>query len=443
MRAVLVAALAAMCGAEVPGRLKPAPQAGRYELAGFEGGERELPAGIVLVHSETVLAAGSEVRGGRGGTTLRMASDFRGRAVFVVAGGNVRLRDFTIDGNRSSLETRSGLPGSNVPFAQFTRGNGILIEHADGITIERVRFREMAGFAVLANGSRNVTIDRVRITDSGSRNAAGRNNTTGGILLEEGSSRFRVTHCDIRSVRGNGIWTHSLFTSPRNSDGVIALNRFDTLARDAIQVGHATRVRVEDNFGERIGYPFDEVDVETQAVPVAIDTAGDVDATVYSRNEFREVNGKCIDLDGFHDGDILENQCVNQSDGALYPNGNVGILFNDSNPHTRSKNIRVIGNVLDGVKYTGIWLFGTGHTVARNRVLNVNLAHSDGAGLQAGIYLGTGFLWPEPARGNAIESNEITGWKMKARCVESAPGVKADANRIIGNVCRDATSARP
>ena len=417
----------------------------------------QLAPGTVEVHSEMVLHPNTEVRGAAGGTTLRMAADFQGRAVFVVNGGNVRLHDFAIEGNRLALEVRAGLPPSNVPFARFTRNNGILADGADRLTIERVTFRAIAGFAILVSTSREIAIDRVRVSDSGSRNSRGRNNSTGGILLEEGTSDFRVTRCELTRIRGNGIWTHSLFTSPRNARGWMALNRFSDLARDAIQVGHATAVRVEDNSGERIGYPVEEVDAENQAVPVALDTAGDVDATSYARNEFREVDGKCVDLDGFHDGEVVENQCLNQANPDLYPFGNVGILFNDSNPHTRSKNIRVVGNVLDGVKYTGIFAFGTGHTIANNRLLNLNLAHCneeaarygcyEPAGepdaLASGIYLGKGVLWPEPSRGIRVVDNEITGFKMKTRCIQRAPGVQAGANVVEGNVCRDATSSLP
>jgi len=417
----------------------------------------QLPPGVIDVHRETVLNPGAEVRGAPAGTTLHLAPDFQGRAVFVINGPGVRLHDFTIDGNRDALELRAPLPPSNLPFARYTRANGILAEGASSLTIERLQFRHIAGFAILVSASKDVTIERVRVSDSGSRNPLGRNNATGGILLEEGAADFRVRHCQLTGIRGNGIWTHSLFTSPRNARGLIALNRLEGLARDAIQVGHATAVRVADNIGERIGYPAEEVDIENQAVPVAIDTAGDVDASSYARNQFREVDGKCIDLDGFHDGEVIENQCLNRADAALYPFGNVGILFNDSNPHTRSKNIRVIGNVLDGVKFTGIFAFGTGHTIANNQLLNVNLAHcnEDAArygcyepagepdALQAGIYLGKGFLWPEPARGNRVVGNQITGWKMKARCIERAPGVKPRWNVVQRNQCRDATSSRP
>jgi hypothetical protein len=409
----------------------------------------ELPAGLIEMHRELLVSSGRELRGSTSGTVLHAAPDFDGRALLVVNGAGVTLRNLTLDGNRDTLERRTGLPPSDKPFSQFTRGNGVLAIGASRLLIKDMRFRNIAGFAVLASRSRDVTIERVEVADSGSRDARGRNNSTGGVLLEEGTSNFSVTHSQLRNIRGNGVWTHSLFTSLRNADGFIAFNEFADLARDAIQVGHATRVRVEDNYGTRIGYPAELVDLEAQAYPVALDTAGDVDRTTYARNRFTEVDGKCMDLDGFHDGNVVENSCVNRPDAALYPLGNVGILFNDSNPHTRSKNIRVIGNLLDGVKFTGILAFGTGHTIAHNRLLNVNLAHcneeaaksgcyypkDEPDALQTGIYLGRGFLWPEPARGIVVEDNEISGFGMKSRCVGYAPGVQAGANTVRNNRC--------
>ena len=60
-------------------------------------------------------------------------------------------------------------------------------------------------------------------------------------------------------------------------------NHFDTIGRDALQLGHATRVRIEQNTGARIGYPVEAVDVENQGIPIAIDTAGNVDQSEYTR----------------------------------------------------------------------------------------------------------------------------------------------------------------
>ncbi len=411
----------------------------------------ELPAGIVELHSEMQVDGAADVRGAPTGTLLRAAPDFSGRALIVVHGAGVELHDFAIDGNRQALATRQGLPPYDRPFSKFTRANGILAEDAAGLRIARVRMREIAGFAVLVSRSHAVSIDQVEVENSGSRNDHGRNNTTGGILLEEGTRDFRVIRCRLRNIRGNGIWTHSLYTSPRNQDGLIRENDVDQVGRDAIQVGHALGIRVEQNRGSRIGFPVEDVDIEGRAFPVAIDTAGNVERTSYIRNRFDEINGKCIDLDGFHDGEVRENVCVNREPPAAYPSGNYGIVMNNTNPDMQSRNIRVLGNIIDGALFGGIFVIGTGHRVEENRLLHLNTAHcnEDAARfgcyyapgepdmLRSGIYLGRGAERPDPARGNLIAGNEITGFKMNARCVALAPGIPAGSNVIRGNRCRD------
>jgi hypothetical protein len=408
----------------------------------------ELPSGDLLLHSPIAVDGNTELRGAPAGTTLRAAPDFRGIAMVVVRGAGVRLRGFAMDGNRDALEVRAGLPPYDQPFSRFTKSSGIFAGGVSALAIDSIRMQNIAGFAVLVTGSHGVTIDRVEVAESGSRNAAGRNNATGGILLEEGTTDFRITNCSLRDIRGNGIWTHSLYTSPRNTRGLIALNRLANIGRDAIQVGHAHDVRVEENTGLSIGFPVDDVDIEGRAIPVAIDTAGNVDRSTYKRNRFQEVNGKCIDLDGFHDGDVVSNECVNRSAPQLYRFGNYGIVMNNTNPDMRSQNIHVEDNTIDNMLFGGIFVIGTGHRVERNRLVNLNAAHcNDGAAefgcyyaagepdmLRSGIYLGRGAEHPAPAQGNFIEDNEITGYGMKTHCVVSAPGVSG--NTIRGNTCK-------
>jgi hypothetical protein len=403
----------------------------------------ELSAGVIELRSEMLVEGGTEVRGAPAGTTLRLAPGFTGRAAIVVRGNGVRLSGFTVDGAREAVEVRAGLPRWDTPFARFTAANGVFAEGVSGLVVENVRFRNMAGFAVLVSRARDVAIDRVQVSDSGSRNAAGRNNSTGGILLEEGTADFHVTRCEFRDILGNGVWTHSLYTSPRNARGWIAQNRFEAIGRDAIQVGHAVDVRVEDNAGRRIGFPVDAADIEGRAIPVAIDTAGNVERSLYARNRFEEVNGKCIDLDGFHDGEVSGNSCVNRGGPGATPFGHFGIVMNNSNPDMRSRNIRVVGNTIDGPLFGGVFVIGEGHLVARNRLLNLNAAHCDTCYFRAdepdmlrtGIYLGRGAERPAPARGNTIEDNEIGGYKMKDRCIGLAPGIAPGANTIRNNNC--------
>jgi hypothetical protein len=409
-----------------------------------------LPAGIVHLESAWPVGDGVEVRGSPYGTVLRMEAGFEGPGALIV-GNDVYLHDFTVDGNRAELEERAGLPSYDVPFARFTRGNGVYAERVSGLRIDNVRFHDMAGFAVLASRAHDVSLYRVTVEDSGSRNAAGRNNATGGILLEEGCTEFHVTQCDLRRIRGNGIWTHSLYTSARNARGVISRNRFEEIGRDAIQVGHATDMRVEENAGVRIGFPVETVDMENRAIPVGVDTAGNVERTSYARNRFEEINGKCFDLDGFHDGEIRGNDCINRGAPEQYPFGNYGIVMNNSNPDMRTQNIRVVENSIDGPLFGGIFVIGTGNLIARNRLLNMNQAHCNeeaarfgcyyAAGepdmLRSGIYLGKGAERPAPARGNIVEQNEITGFQMRSRCVARAPGIREEWNTVRGNECRD------
>ena len=412
----------------------------------------ELPKGTVSISSELKLPAGAhdlEIRGAN--TVLRAANDFRGRAIISCSGcRNIKITGITIDGNRDQLAKPSELPPHDRTFAQFTQNNAILIENTGGVKISDVRFRNIAGFAVLVSGSREILIEQSRIENSGSLNKKGRNNTTGGILLEEATEHFDIRKCTLKNILGNGIWTHSLYTSKRNRDGRIIGNTFEDIGRDAIQIGHATRMNVEGNTGTRIGFPIDKVDMEGGGTPVGIDTAGNVDNARYARNRFEEINGKCIDLDGFHDGEVLDNACINRGKPEDYPYGHYAIVMNNTNPDMRPNNIRITGNRIDGTKFGGIFLIGAGHTVTGNVLTRLNLAHcnentlkfsclsfkDDPDILQSGIYLGRGAERPAPSHDSIVEDNAISGFNMDKHCVTAAPGVKLESHRLSRNTCK-------
>lgn len=254
-----------------------------------------------------------------------------------------------------------------------------------------------------------------------------------------------------RGIRGNGLWTHSLYTSPILHDGVFAKNRFQSIGRDAIEIGAASRVRVEDNIGDHIGYPPEAVDVENLGTPVALDTAGNVAQSTYARNRFEDVDGKCIDLDGFHDGWIIENKCTNRGTPASYPFGHFGIVMNNTDPNMHSQNIEIRGNVIDGTKFGGLFLMGSGHTITGNSFLHLNKAECNENAkqfgciykadepkmLETGIYLSKGVVRMEEVRRNVIKGNTISGHKMKSRCITAGPGVRLDQNSIGPNTCED------
>ena len=91
-------------------------------------------------------------------------------------------------------------------------------------------------------------------------------------------------------------------------------------------------------------------------------------------------------------------------------------------------------NVIDGARFGGIFVIGTGHSIARNRLLNLNTGHYPGEPdiLRSGIYLGDGAARTAPARGNVIERNEITGFEMDQRCIGLAPGIQAGLEHGTG-----------
>jgi len=444
----IIALQCTSCGVTAESRL-------RAELAAHSTGVIHLPAAVIEVSSELQLAPNAhdlEIVGA--GTIFKVSDQFKGRAVFVAEGARrVRFRDFSIDGNRAMFDQPREMAPSENAFRIFYSNNGILLDQVEGGEISQVRFSFIPCFAVIASRSSGIRIKGVLVEDSGTRNAKGRNNTTGGIVVEEGSSDFEVRDSRFQRIRGNGLWTHSLYTSPRLHDGLFSANRFDEIGRDALEVGAASHVRVEDNTGSHIGYPPEAVDVENLGTPVAIDTAGNVDFSSYARNKFEEIDGKCIDLDGFHDGSIIGNTCVNRGTPLSYPFGHFGIVMNNTDPNMHSQNVEIRGNIIDGTKYGGLFLMGSGHKVTGNSFLHLNTAQCNESGkqfgclynkaepelLERGIYLSKGVVRMEPVRGNVIRDNRITGHKMKSRCFATGPGVNARENTIGPNTCEDYT----
>jgi hypothetical protein len=415
-------------------------------------GTVHLPRGSVAVSAELKLPNGAHDLTIIGNdTVLRVSPKFQGRAVLSCKDcRRITLRNFTIDGNRQALEKPMPMAPSDKSFASFYSNNGVLMEGADGLSVDHVDFVNITNFAILVNHSKNVLLNHITVSDSGSRNAKGRNNTSGGILLEEGVDSFTVADSEFRNIRGNALWTHSCYGSPRNRSGKFANNKFSGIGRDAIQVGHATEVEVNGNVGSRIGLVAELIDVENSGTPVGIDTAGNVDRSRYEFNKFEEINGKCIDLDGFHDGAVRGNTCVNRGKPESYPWGHFGIVFNNANIDMQSQNIVVEDNELSGMKFGGIFVIGTGHKILRNRLLHINTAHcnenrqqfgcsvlGETEVLETGIYLGSHAERPAPSRDNLIEGNTISGWKMAARCIQAAPGIKLTDNTVKNNSCKD------
>jgi signal peptidase I len=434
----------------------PSPEAQlRAALTKQSMGVIRLPSGDTVISEPIRLPVGAMEMEIRGADNSRIVAspDFKGSALFVVEKAkNILFADFVIDGNRAALAKPFEIAPPENAFRVWYPNNGILADEVEGLRIEHVDFQNVVHFPVLVSRSSAVRIRNVQVENSGALNAKGRNNFSGGILLEEGTADFEVTNSSFKNIRGNGLWTHSLLSSPQLLDGVFSQNRFEVIGRDAIQVGHAKRVKVEANTGREIGYPFDVVDVENGGTPVAIDTAGDVPGSQYVRNQFDEINGKCIDLDGFHEGVVLDNSCINRFKASDYPHGHFGIVMNNTNPKTHSNDIELSGNLIDGAKYGGLFLMGSNNHITNNRFVNLNLAGCEETNpacvykkdepkmLQSGIYIGRGVARTEETKGNVIRGNRISGHKMSARCIVVAPQAARGSNTIESNTCQDAAA---
>ena len=124
--------------------------------------------------------------------------------------------------------------------------------------------------------------------------------------------------------------------------------------------------------------------------------------------------------------------------------------MNNTNPDMRPEGVVIAENEIDGPQFGGIFVIGTGNSVLRNKLRNLNRAHcnEDAAKfgcyyspgelemLRSGIYLGRGAERPAPAKGNVIADNEISGFHMDTRCIAAAPGVSLAENRVERNRCR-------
>jgi hypothetical protein len=376
---------------------QPTPEAHLRTLLQAKTGTITLPSGTIEITREIVLPSDAhdlEIKGSN--TILKAASTFRGRSLLALAAGkNIKIHDLILDGNRAAFSQPVPPPQPSAVLSRVIANNGIVAENVAGLEIFRVDAKEFAGFPILIAAGSHARIHDVRLTGSGSLDAASHNNGTGGLVLEEGASDFEISHALFGKVRGNGIWIRS--TGATAAHGRITENEFEILARSAIEMNHASEVTISGNTGHRIGFPGEEVVIAGTVLPAAIVTNGSVDRATIQGNTFDEIAGRCLSLDGISNSEISTNVC---GDG----------LFN------------------------AMLIRGSANHVTGNRFTGMNTARRDQPeSLRMGVYLAGG------ASGNTVEGNEIAGYGMARYCVGGPEGVLA-ANTVKNNACTDAGS---
>jgi hypothetical protein len=359
-------------------------------------GTATLPEGTIEISREIVLAGDAhDLTIQAPNTTIKASAQFRGRALIVIpAGKNIAIRGLSLDGNRAAFSEPVAAASAGAMLSRVTANNGIIAEGITGLEIGRVKATGISGFPILVNGGKNVQIHDIEITESGSLDASGHNNGSGGVVLEEGVTDFEIIHALIGKVRGNGVWIRSADNSVA-ARGRIADSEFAILARAAIAIDHATAVTIENNTGHMFGFPGEEVFTAGNAIPSVIASGGNADHVAIRNNSFEQIAGRCFSLEGFSDGAVAGNDC---STG----------LFN------------------------AMVIRGTGNKITGNHLTGMNSAHRDQPeSLRAGIYLAGG------STGNTVDSNEISGFGMAQHCV-GGPGITdAKANTVTKNVCSD------
>jgi hypothetical protein len=118
----------------------------------------------------------------------------------------------------------------------------------------------------------------------------------------------------------------------------------------------------------------------------------------------------------------------------------------------QSVGIRIEGNRFVGMRFGGVFVIGSGHLIRGNTLTRLHTAHCSEAVVQpgcthfegepdllrTGIYFGRRAERAAVTRGNRVEGNTISGWRMDKKCIGFAPGVNSKDNLITGNICRHA-----
>ena len=62
-------------------------------------------------------------------------------------------------------------------------------------------------------------------------------------------------------------------------------------------------------------------------------------------------------------------------------------MFNNTNPDMQSEEIRVIGNIIDGTKFGGIFVIGRGHTIREQSITAAEYGRMQRVPHQVRLYL--------------------------------------------------------
>jgi parallel beta-helix repeat protein len=384
------------------------------------GGVIRLSAGEYILDTPLQLNRDSITLEGVGSTTVlkRGVLVENGEGVVNVRAKRITLRGFRFDGD--VLEP-TGIPYvdpvnefsvhgapiySNPMHPELLRNTGITIHgNTSNVRLEDLEIQHTGGYAILIDaryGSiSNVEMRRLHLRDNrphlfGNPNDLRYGSWTGGIHYQNDGRDLEFARHALRGltiedstferISGHAIWGHGYGFQTLNEDVVIRRCQFTDIGLDGVLIGNTRRAVVEHNHFHRIGYtprngggrprpawfPGFREDRADNIPAVGIDTSGLVSESVYQGNTMLNVNGNCIDLDGFTRGDVLHNsmQVSGRADAWNYINdlvdefgpaqvGNYtkGINLSNTAGATLTESVRIVGNTIMNLGGYGIFLY--------------------------------------------------------------------------------------
>ncbi len=421
-----------------------------------------------------------------------------GEGLLNVRASAVTLRRLRIDGAVKEPELLPYLDNERGPsvlgapihgdpmHADLVRNTSVTIHRgARAVTIEDVSIEHTGGYAILVDARygpiRDVTFRRLHLRDNrphlfGRKGDVRYGSWTGGIHYQNDGRDldfarhalrgFTVEDSLFERISGHAIWGHGYGFDTLNEDITVRRNRFRDIGMDGVLVANTVKAKVEENEFHRIGYvaerkssrprpawyPGLRPDGADNIPAVAIDTSGLVRHSTYRNNSMVNVNGHCIDLDGFTQGVVSGNtmRVSGREDAWTYVNDRVaefgghrqgnftkGINLSNTAAAALTEEVRIEGNTLINMGGFAIALNDSQRCV----VTNNHIRHY--GGIYGPIILTNSLK--EPRERHVSRENSITGnyihFYLEAWCVTEAddlgggPLPVEGPNYVHGNTC--------
>ncbi|MCW5966308.1 MAG: right-handed parallel beta-helix repeat-containing protein [Bryobacterales bacterium] len=468
--------------------------------AAEDDGVVRLAAGDYVLEAPLQLKRKGLTLTGEGDATVlrRAVTVEQGEGLLNVRASGVALRRFRLDGQVSEpaaipyIDPAGGPSVLGAPIhgdpmhPELLRNTSITIHPGvQDITFEELTIERTGGYAILIDarygGIKNVNLRRLRLRDNcphvfGKQGDLRYGSWTGGIHYQNDGrdldfarhalASLTIEDSEFERISGHAIWGHGYGFQTLNEAITVRRNRFTDIGMDAVLVANAQRAVVEENQFLRIGYvsssagelprpawyPGMRLDGMDNIPAVGIDTSGLVRDSVYRKNHMRNVNGHCIDLDGFTRGDVVDNtmRVSGREDAWNYVNDQVtqfgghqpgnftkGINLSNTSGAALTEQVRIEGNTLINMGGFAIALNDSQHcTVAGNHIRHYGQHYGP-------VILTNSLREPRErhvSRQNVVRDNYIHFY-LEAWCVTEADDYSGAGqpvegpNTVHGNTC--------